>query len=199
MAAGSERKLFRWKAEEVGGDSAEFVPYGCHVEFFKLLLEQGGVDLAVVLVQVHCPVADLAEADAFCGHVPYGMMEDEECVEGRCNKLDDCAVVVPFVESVGAEVCIDAFFCPLLQAGVQALAWHHVGVTMYFDLYAVEAHVHVVVRFCRFLVFLAVVQPVDYPACLFISSKAGVQVDVSAAAARGLAIVLRHSLAFQEN
>ena len=95
--------------------------------------------MAVVFVQVHGPVADLTEAYSACGQMPYGVVEDEKCVEGRGGKLDACTVVVPFVERVCVEVGVDAFFCPLLETGVEALAWHQVGMTMHFDLYAVEA------------------------------------------------------------
>lgn len=77
------------------GEDAEFLPYGRHMVAFQLAFQGLGVDMGVIAVEVHGPVAKLTEADASYGHVAYGVMEDEECIEGGRGEAYLCAGIVP--------------------------------------------------------------------------------------------------------
>ena len=74
----------------------EFSPDGCQPVLFQLLFEFFNVDVLVVFVKEHRPVAYLAEAYAFGEHVSYCVVEDEEGVECRIRKIYACALV--FIE-----------------------------------------------------------------------------------------------------
>ena len=90
-----KREFFGWKAEAVDCYQAEFLPYGIHVELLESLVQLFCVDVLVVLVKEHCPVTYLTQAYAFCGHVSYSVVQDDECVVCRVGQTDVGAVVVP--------------------------------------------------------------------------------------------------------
>lgn len=77
------------------GEDAEFLPYGPHMVALQLAFQCIDVDMGVVTVEVHGPVAELTESDAACGHVAYGVMEDKECIEGGRSEAYLCAGIVP--------------------------------------------------------------------------------------------------------
>lgn len=77
------------------GEDAEFLPYGSHMVTLQLAFQGLDVDLGVVAVKVHCPVAELTESDASGGHVAYCVMENEECIEGGRSEAYLCAGIVP--------------------------------------------------------------------------------------------------------
>ena len=77
------------------GEDAEFLPYGRHMVAFQLAFQGLGVDMVMVAVEVHCPVAKLTESYASCGHVTDCVMEDEECIEGGRSEAYLCAGIVP--------------------------------------------------------------------------------------------------------
>ena len=107
-----EGELFGWESEDVDGEDAEFLPYRGHAEAFELFLEQGSVDLRMVLMEIHGPVAELAETDAADGHVADSMVQDEECVECGWGKLHGSSAVVPCAEAGSAEILVEAFDGP---------------------------------------------------------------------------------------
>ena len=90
-----EGELFGWEAEDVDGEDAEFLPYRGHAEAFELFPEQGSVDLCMMLMEVHRPVAELTEADAAGGHVTDRMVQDEECVECGWGQMHCNSGIVP--------------------------------------------------------------------------------------------------------
>lgn len=94
--SGGEREFCGREAEDVYGDKAEFLPYSLHPEAFELFLEQGDVDLGMMLMEVHGPVAELAETDASDGHVADRMVQDEECVECGGSQTYCSACIVPY-------------------------------------------------------------------------------------------------------
>ena len=93
--SGDEREFCGREAEDVYGDKAEFLPYGLHPEAFELFLEHGDVDLGMMLMEVHRPVAELTETDASDGHVADRMVQDKECVECCGGQLHCNSGIVP--------------------------------------------------------------------------------------------------------
>ena len=91
-----ERNVFLWHPDHFVCEDAEFFPDGSQFVLFQLLFEFFNVDVLVVFVKEHRPVANLAEAYAFGEHVSYCMIEDEEGVECRIRKIYACALV--FIE-----------------------------------------------------------------------------------------------------
>ena len=107
-----KRELFGREAEDVDGEDAEFLPYRGHAEALELFLEQGSVELRMVLMEIHGPVAELAETDAADGHVADSMVQDEKCVECGWGKLHGSSAVVPCAEAGSAEILVEAFDGP---------------------------------------------------------------------------------------
>lgn len=93
--SGGEREFCWREAEDVYGDKAEFLPYGLHPEPFELFLEHDDVDLGMMLMEVHGPVAELAETDASDGHVADRMVQDKECVESGGGQVHCNSGIVP--------------------------------------------------------------------------------------------------------
>ena len=94
--SGYEREFCERKAEDVHGDKTEFLPNRCHSEAFELCLEQGDVDLGMMLMEVHRPVAELTETDASDGHGADRMVQDKECVECGGGQTYCSACIVPY-------------------------------------------------------------------------------------------------------
>ena len=59
-----ERQFFRWETEDVYRKTSEFLPYCSHPVCLKLFLKQINVYLLMMLMEIHRPVAELAEAYA---------------------------------------------------------------------------------------------------------------------------------------
>lgn len=89
-----ERYVFFGQPYDFMCEDAEFFPYRCQSVFFQLLLQLACVDLVVVSMQEHRPVAQLAESYSFREHMPYGVVQDEEGVECLFRQVDSCAEVV---------------------------------------------------------------------------------------------------------
>lgn len=93
---GCEWEFFGWKTKDVCGQKTEFLPYGCHAEVFEFLSEHDGVNLGMVHMKKHGPVAYLSESYTSCNHVSYGVVQYKECVEGSGCKSDTCVLIIPY-------------------------------------------------------------------------------------------------------
>ena len=193
--SGGEREFCGREAEEVYGDKAEFLPYGLHPEAFELFLEHGDVDLGMMLMEVHRPVAELTETDASDGHVADRMVQDKECVECGGSKLYGSSAVIPCAEAGSAEILVETFNGPCLQVAVHADPWHVIRLLVEFDLDSFEMQLYMVVAFRACL--LAGHSADDFSGFMEIV-HADVKVDVSAAAAFRTSVILRHALSLQK-
>ena len=190
-----EGELFGWETEDVDGKDAEFLPYGLHPEAFELFLEQGSVDLCMVLMEIHGPVAELTEADAAGGHVSDRMVQYEECVECGRSKLHGSSAVIPCAKAGSAEILVEAFDSPCLQVAVHADSGHVISLLVELDLDSFEMQLYVMVAFWASL--LAGHSADDLSGFMEIV-HADVKVDVSAAAAFRTSVILRHALSLQK-
>ena len=193
--SGDEREFCGWEAEDVHGDKTEFLPYGLHPEPFELFLEHDDVDLGMMLMEVHGPVAELTEADAAGGHVTDCMVQDEECVECSWSKLHGSSAVIPCAEEGSAEIIVEAFDCPCLKVTVHADAGHVIRLLVKFDLDSFEMQLYMVVAFRASL--LAGHSADDLSGFMEIV-HADVKVDIPAAAAFRTSVILRHALSLQK-
>ena len=66
--------MFLWHPDHFVCEDTEFSPDGCQPVLFQLLFEFFNVDVLVVFVKEHRPVANLAEAYALREHMPYCMI-----------------------------------------------------------------------------------------------------------------------------
>lgn len=190
-----EREFFDREAEDVHGDKTEFLPYGLHPEPFELFLEHDDVDLGMMLMEVHGPVAELTETDASDGHVADRMVQDEECVECCWSKLHGSSAVIPCAEEGSAEIIVEAFDCPCLKVTVHADAGHVIRLLVKFDLDSFEMQLYMVVAFRASL--LAGHSADDLSGFMEIV-HADVKVDIPAAAAFRTSVILRHALSLQK-
>lgn len=191
-----ERKLFGWKAEDIDGEDAEFLPYGLHPEALELFLEQGSVDLGMVLMEIHRPVAELAESDSAGGHVADRMVQDEEGVECGWSKLYGSSAVVPCAQAGSAGILVEACDGPCLKVAVHADPGHVVRLLVELDLDSFEMQLYMVVAFRACL--LAGHSADDLPGFMEVV-HADVKVDVSAASAFRTPVILCHALPFQQD
>lgn len=193
--SGGEREFCGREAEDVYGDKAEFLPYGLHPEPFELFLEHDDVDLGMMLMEVHRPVAELSEADAPDGHVADRMVQYEECVECGRSKLHGSSAVIPCAKAGSAEILVETFDSPCLQVAVHTDSGHVISLLVELDLGSFEVQLYVVVAFRACL--LAGHSADDLSGFMEIV-HADVKVDVSAAAAFRTSVILRHALSLQK-